>query len=152
MTVHTFIVILSWFVDSLKIESTLITCGLIEEHQVECYAEKVSNAVLDENVDAHLLHQCLTDNAWKLTENVVKWKKDCDVWLRKILHHYLHDSKSKQSIICDSCLEWYDFSCARVITLPKMTNWFYKFFFYLLLKMLTSYVCRLSVHYLSLNH
>ena len=47
----TFIVILSWFVDSLEIESALKSGGLIEEHQIECCPEKVSNAVLDENVD-----------------------------------------------------------------------------------------------------
>ena len=41
--------------------------------------------------------------------------------------HDLHDSSAEQSIICvicDSCFEWYHFSCAGVITPPKMTYWF----------------------------
>ena len=103
---------MSWFVDLPEIESALIIGGLIEEHEIECHPEKVSNAVLGENVDIHLVRQYLTDNAWKLIKDVVERKKDCDVWLCKICHHDLHDSKSEQSIICDSCLEWYHFSCA----------------------------------------
>ena len=59
----TFIVILLWFVDSPEIESAFKTGGLIEEHQIECRSEKVSNAVLNENVDIHLVHLYLTNNA-----------------------------------------------------------------------------------------
>ena len=98
----------------------MLSCH-IQEHRIECHPEKVSNAVVDKNVDIHLVRQYLTDNAWKLIEDVVERKKDCDVWLCKICHHDLHDSKSEQSIICDSCLEWNHFSCAGVITPPKMT-------------------------------
>ena len=57
-------VILSSFVDSSEIESVLKTGGLIEEHQIQCCTEKVSNAVLDENVDVHLVCHYLTDDAW----------------------------------------------------------------------------------------
>ena len=113
-----------WFVDSPEIESAFKTGSLIEEHQIECHPEEVSNAILDENVDIHLVRRYLTNNAWKLIEDVVERKKDCDVWLCKICHHDLHDSNAEQSIICDSCLEWYHFSCAGVNTPPKMTYWF----------------------------
>ena len=145
----TFIVILSWFVDSPEIESALKTGGLIE-HQIECCPEKVSNAVLDVNVDVHLVRQYLTDDVWKLIEDVVERKKYCDVWLCKICYHDLHGSKSEQSIICNSCLEWYHFSWAGVIAPPKMTYWFCRSCL-LLLTMLTRYVCRLLVHWFFLK-
>ena len=70
---------MSWFVDSQEIESAFKTGGLIEEHQIECCPEEVSNAVLDENVDIHLVRRYLTKDAWKLIEDVVERKKDCDV-------------------------------------------------------------------------
>ena len=140
----TFIVILSWFVDSPEIETVLKTGGLIEVHEIECRPEKVSNAVLDKNVDVHLVCQYLTDDAWKLIEDVIERKKDCDIWQCKICHHDLYGSKSWQSIICDFWLEWYHFSCAGIIRPTKMTYWFCSCF--AAAKMLIRYLCRLSVH------
>ena len=64
-----------WFVDSPEIESALKTSGLIQEHQIEYRPEKVSNAVLDKNVNVHLVRRYLTDDAWKLIEDVVKGRK-----------------------------------------------------------------------------
>lgn len=42
--------ILSWFVDKEVIDSA-IEGVLIEETEVECRPERITNAVLDENVD-----------------------------------------------------------------------------------------------------
>ena len=45
---------LSWFVEKPVIQAAL-KGELIEEENVECRPEKVSNGVLDENVDIHLV-------------------------------------------------------------------------------------------------
>ena len=47
-------VILSWFVEKNIADSALRGGALIEEEHVECRPEKVSDAVLDENVDVTL--------------------------------------------------------------------------------------------------
>ena len=96
MTSYTYIYSYNYCLGMLihqKLKSALKIGSLIEEHEIECHPEKVSNAVLNENVDVHLVCQYLRDNAWKLIEDVVERKKDCDVWLCKICHHDLHGSK-----------------------------------------------------------
>ena len=48
--------ILSWFVDKEVINSANKDI-LIEEAEVECRPERVTNAVLDENVDVYLVRR-----------------------------------------------------------------------------------------------
>ena len=45
---------MGWFVDK-EIAEDVVDGVLIEEDQVECRPEKVPNAVLDENIDVHLV-------------------------------------------------------------------------------------------------
>ena len=52
-------VILSWFVD----KPSALKGALIEEENVECRPEKVSNAVLDENVDICLVRKYFSHEA-----------------------------------------------------------------------------------------
>lgn len=53
---------------------------LIDEEVVECRPEKVSNAVLDEDVDVHLVRPYFSHDAWLIVEDVVKRKRELDVW------------------------------------------------------------------------
>ena len=69
-----FIVILGWFVEKPVIQAALKGV-LIEEENVECRPEKVSNAVLDENVDIHLTRSYFSQDAWMIIEGVL-WQKE----------------------------------------------------------------------------
>ena len=111
---------LSWFVEKPVIEPALHG-KLIEEDEVECHPEKVPNALLDENVDIHLIHCCFTDDAWMIVDSVLKQKLECTTWL---CHSCNHDLAEQTSIICDSCLKWYHFHCVGLTGQPKRKNWF----------------------------
>jgi len=65
----------SWFFEKENVESAL-NGQLIEEHSIKCHPEKVTNAVLDENVDVFLIRKYFTDDAWLLVINVFKQKKE----------------------------------------------------------------------------
>ena len=64
---------LLWFVSKSEINSALAG-SLIEEEEVECRPEKISNAVLDENVDINLIRRFFTEDAWKVVEDVIMLK------------------------------------------------------------------------------
>ena len=95
--------------------------GLIEEESIECRPEKVSNAVLDENVDIHLIRSYLSQEAWMIVQDVLQRKREFPSWTCCVCHHDLH---CEASIICESCLEWYHFRCVGLTGQPKKKNWF----------------------------
>lgn len=112
---------LSWFVDKEVLERAIKQRVLIEEEEVECKPERVSDAILDENVDVCLVRNHFTQDAWMVVEDVIKRKSQKIVW---ICHTCLHDLHSEESIICDSCLLWFHFRCVGLTKLPKLKNWF----------------------------
>ena len=66
---------LKWFVDSNTLSEVLHDSRkLIEEEDVEVQPELVSNAVLDENVDIHLIRKFFKDDAWMQVMSVIKMK------------------------------------------------------------------------------
>ncbi len=113
-------VILNWFVDPPVARAAINDDKLIEEEEVECRPEKIPCSVLDENVDVCLVRQYFSSDAWKLVEEVMK-NKAKNVWVCTTCQNDLH---SKQSIICESCLMWYHFSCVGLTKQPKLKNWF----------------------------
>ena len=112
---------LKWFVDK-EIASAVLQDPrkLIEEENVEVQPECVSNAVLDENVDIHLVRKHFTDDAWKQVMGVIKQKHANPVYLCKICSHDLHELAS---IICDHCLTWYHLQCVGLKQNPKARYW-----------------------------
>ena len=111
---------MGWFVDKEIVEDVMDGV-LIEEDQVECRPEKVPNAVLDENVDIHLVRSFFTEDAWLIVEDVLRRKQQSTVWICHVCQHDLHE---KPSIICDACLYWYHFECVGITAQPKRKNWF----------------------------
>ena len=99
--------ILSWFVEKPIIEAALIGT-LIEEENVEYRPEKVSNAILDENIDIHLTRSDFSQDVWMIVDGVLQQKRVCPSWVCTVCQHDLH---SEPSIICESCLEWFHFRC-----------------------------------------
>jgi len=45
---------------------------LIEEDQVEVKPENISDGILDENVDIHLIGKFFTNDAWMLVKEIVE--------------------------------------------------------------------------------
>ena len=113
---------LEWFVDS-GISSAVLQDPkkLIEEEDVEVQPELVSNAVLDENVDIHLVRRFFTNDAWMQVMDVVKTKCNNPVYTCKRCSHDLDESLS---IICDHCLTWFHVSCVGLKQSPKARYWF----------------------------
>ena len=62
--------------------------NLIEEKFVECRPEKVSAAVLDDNVDVNLVRRYFSHDAW-LVVDVIERKKDMDLWICNVCQHEL---------------------------------------------------------------
>ena len=114
-------VILSWFVEKELVDKAVRMRQLIEEEDVECKPENVSDAVADETVDICLVRKYFTVDAWMLVEDVVQRKSDKMFWTCRSCYHDLH---SEAAIICDACLLWYHFKCVGLSTLPKSKNWF----------------------------
>ena len=113
---------LTWFVD-LGISSAVLRDPkqIIEEEDVEVQPKFVSNAVLDENVDIHLIRKYFTDDAWLQVMNVVKQKRDNPVYTCKYCSHDLDESLS---IVCDHCLSWFHIQCVGLKQSPKARYWF----------------------------
>jgi len=64
-------VTLSWFVDIPIVERTIHQNYVIEEEDVECKPERVSDALVDENVDIHIVRKYFSSDAWMVVEEVV---------------------------------------------------------------------------------
>lgn len=62
--------------DKSVAEKAIQSQSLIEEEDVECRPEKISNAVLDENVDVYLVRNYFTADAWMVVEDTVKRKSE----------------------------------------------------------------------------
>ena len=116
-----FIVILKWFVDPLDIEAALKRDVLIEDESVECRPEKMSDAVVDENVDVCLVRKYFTEDAWMIVKDIIELKRKKMVWKCNACYQDLH---SKPSILCDGCLLWFHFQCVSLTKQPKTKTWF----------------------------
>ena len=66
---------LEWFVGKEVTTSAINDRKLIEEDQIELRPEKISDGVLDENVDIHLIRNFFTNDGWMLVKEVVEQKK-----------------------------------------------------------------------------
>ena len=65
---------LRWFVEGKVMAAAIKGNCLVEEEHVESRPEKLPDAVLDENVDMHLIHRFFTHDVWLLVADVVKQK------------------------------------------------------------------------------
>jgi len=113
---------LRWFVEDNIVEATIKSLGkyLIEEEDVETRPERASNAVLDENVDVHLIRKFFSNDAWLVVANVVKKQRNPN-FICKSCYRDLHESPS---IICEHCLSWYHIKCVGLKQEPKARYWY----------------------------
>lgn len=113
---------LKWFVDAKVVDAVLQKSKfpLIEEEQVEVCPENLPDAVLDENVDIHLIRRYFTNDAWLLLKDVVK-QKISNTYSCKTCSHDLDEA---ESIVCDHCLSWYHVKCTGLKSVPKQKHWY----------------------------
>ena len=107
--------------DKTVAERAIKSDQLVEEEEVECRPEKISDAVVDENVDICLIRHLFTNDAWVMAESVLQQKSQSMTWICHLCSHDLH---TEQCILCDHCLLWYHFSCVGLSRQPKSRNWF----------------------------
>jgi hypothetical protein len=114
---------LSWFVDKELSSAVLSMNGkqLIEEERVEVRPENLPDAILDDNVDVHLIRKYFTNDAWLLVKDVVARKQNNPIYTCKTCQHDLHQSPS---IVCDHCLSWFHMKCVGLKQKPKARHWF----------------------------
>ena len=107
--------------DAVCVDKAMKHDQLIYEEDVECRPEKLSDAVIDKNVDICLVRKFFSEDAWKLVSSVVKTKKNNMTWKCNSCCNDLH---SEPSIICDGCLLWFHFRCMSLTNAPKAKAWF----------------------------
>jgi len=112
---------LSWFVDDEKVMNTMCDNILIEEEDVETRPECVPMKCLDENVCMSRVRRYFTNDAWELVENVITTMNKRQLWLCSSCSEELDTS---DSIVCESCLEWYHLRCVGLTKPPKKRQWF----------------------------
>ena len=117
----TFPVILGWFLNKDVVQQCIKKGTLAEEEEVECMPERIPDSVTDENVDVCLVRKHFTCDAWLIVEQVVDQKIKNMRWVCKSCQH---DLDSGQSVVCDSCLLWFHFSCVGIVKYPKSKEWF----------------------------
>ena len=82
--------------------------SLIENNEVECCPEKLLHSVLDQNVDIYLVRRFFTNDDWMVV-GVVERKRNNNIWLCPICQLDFHATDSGDSLLCNSCLHWYQF-------------------------------------------
>ena len=113
---------LQWFVNVDVAISVLNNQNqLIEEDQVEARPEKLPDAVLDENVDVHLIRKYFSHDGWLLVNSVVQQKKINSTF---VCNNCFHDADSSPSIACDHCLLWFHMKCVGLAHGPNTKYWF----------------------------
>ena len=116
------VVMLKWFVEVKVAEAALKNPdNLIEEESVEARPDKLPDAVLDENVDVHLVRRFFSHDAWLLVTDVVKLKQARPVYICK---YCFHDLGEAASIVCEHCLEWSHMKCVGLSQGPKTRHWY----------------------------
>ena len=116
-------VMLRWFVEGKVMTAALKSPGkyLIEEQDVETRPDRVPDAILDENVDVHLIRRFFSNDAWLVVREVVKQKQENPDFMCKICYHDLHE---QLSVVCDHCLSWYHMKCVGLKQEPKARYWY----------------------------
>ena len=112
---------LRWFVEGKVMVAALKQNSLVEEEDVESRPEKLPDAVLDENVDIHLIRKFFTRDAWLLVTDVVKQKQENPTFTCKSCYHDLHE---QSSVVCEHCLSWYHIKCVGLKQEPKARYWY----------------------------
>ena len=113
---------LGWFVDKDQVEDIVkYPQNLIEETSVEVHPEHLPDAVLDENVDIHLIRRFFSNDAWLHVKDVTARKRCNPIYVCKVCRKDLDEFPS---IVCEHCLSWFHMKCVGLKDRPKARHWF----------------------------
>ena len=110
---------LAWFVEVRVIESALAG-NLICETEVEQIPHNLPSSLLEPQLDLNLIKPFFTAEAWVAVQSVIEERKKLP-WL---CCQCGRDISEKQSIGCDSCMEWVHLECARLKKVPRTKFWY----------------------------
>ena len=116
-------VILQWFVDEDGAQAALSGEIIIEEEDVEVKPERVPASCLDENVCLESCRKYFTQDAWNAVQAVVEVIRKKPIWYCGRCTCQIKD-ETQSSVICESCLTWFHFSCLSLKQPPKAKMWF----------------------------
>ena len=94
---------------------------LVQQDEVEECPERISDAVLDESVDIHIIRKYFSYAAWQKVTEMIKQKRALHVFFCQTCHQ---NADEHPSICCDTCLCWYHLHCVALKSQPKTKNWF----------------------------
>lgn len=115
------IAMLKWFVEDNVARAALEETVLVQEEEVEVRPECIPDAVMDENVDIHLIRRFFSHDAWLVMEDTLSRKRRNFVYLCRYCAHDVHESVS---VACDCCLLWFHLKCVGLKKEPKQKYWF----------------------------
>ena len=110
-------VMLRWFVETHSVEMALTGTTLTEIHIKK--KRHVSDAFRDHNIDVHRIKDYFSKSGWKKLLEMIQEKKKND-WACSVCSLALDN----EQVGCDSCLEWYHFSCVGLSKQPKTKKWY----------------------------
>ncbi|XP_043271633.1 uncharacterized protein [Venturia canescens] len=128
--------ILYWLADASLAKSALYEGRMIEKEEVETRPEKLSHALIDDEVNVAIVEKYFTNEAWQLIKKAIDSKKKQNVYHCGKCSVNLDDTvdsvdssvdgsiiDKKTSIGCDYCLIWYHLSCVSLKKKPKTKFW-----------------------------
>ena len=111
-------ILLEYFVKP-SVAQNSIKGQLLNTQNIECNMHNLPDMIRDkENVDIYRIERYFTSSAWRNILKLIQNKNKC-IWTCSAI-------KSKDSISCNHCLNWYHFSSTSLNKIPKKRNWFCK--------------------------
>ena len=90
---------LQWFVEKKIALAALDGKQIIEQNEIS--PEKITDAVLDKNIDIHLIQKYFSRDAWQTVIGAVKLKIAICFFTCKCCNH---DADESPSVLCELCL------------------------------------------------
>ena len=89
---------LQWFVEKKIALAVLDGKQMIEQNEVQISPEKITDAVLDKNIDIHLIRKYFSRDAWQTVIGAVKLKTENRFFACKCCNHDADESPSVRSV------------------------------------------------------
>jgi len=113
-------IIIKWLTNKNVVDQVRRNNYKICESDTKCQPNQICTGILKDDVNINSIKPYSTETAWNLAIKMLKLKKKIN-WIRTMceLRH-----KKQKSILCDSCLEWYDLKCAGLKNNRVGKYWF----------------------------
>ena len=116
------LVILSWFVYRQVKDAALRRKRLVED-EIEMRPEPIPASCLDDNVFVPSVQKYFSPDAWIALMNILETVKRNAVWYCGACAKAINNER-EDSIVCESCLNWFHCTCVSIKRNPKQTEWF----------------------------